>query len=277
VHLAPGLIRQYSLCNSPRERHRYLIAVKKEPQSRGGSLAMHALVEGRALTISQPRNNFSLHPSASHHVLLAGGIGVTPVLSMAHELLSTGTSFELLYFTRSNAHTAFAAVLSSEQFEGYVQLHPAVQAGALEALLRRLLARPPADTHAYVCGPPPFMDLVTRVAAEGLPAGAIHKEYFAAAPAPQPVHDAAFQVRLARTGRTYDVGAGQTIVAALAAHGVNIATSCEQGVCGTCITDVLEGVPDHRDLILSGDEKAAGNLITPCVSRSKTNLLVLDV
>jgi vanillate O-demethylase ferredoxin subunit len=210
-------------------------------------------------------------------VLLAGGIGVTPILSMAHELLSTGTSFELHYFTRSSAHTAFAAVLSSEQFEGYVELHPAVQAGALEALLRRLLARPPADTHAYVCGPAPFMDLVTRVAAQEIPSGAIHKEYFAAAPGPQPAHDAPFQVRLARSGRTYDVSAGQTIVAALAAQGVQIATSCEQGVCGTCITDVLEGVPDHRDVILSDDEKAAGNLITPCVSRSKTNLLVLDL
>ncbi|MDR5748897.1 PDR/VanB family oxidoreductase [Caballeronia sp. LZ029] len=278
VHIDSGLIRQYSLCNGPHETDRYLIAVKKEPESRGGSRAMHERIrEGDVIAVSAPRNNFPIEQQAKHHLLLAGGIGITPVFSMARHLLAAGESFELQYFTRSIQHTAFHALLSGLDFKRRVTFHYAIEPDALRAYLRKLLWHRPEGAHLYLCGPRQFMDLVETTAAPTWPPEAVHLEYFAADPMSLTGSQETFQVRLARSDTTFAVPAGRSIVEVLAEHGVHIETSCEQGVCGTCLTGVLDGVPDHRDVFLTDAEKQACDKIMPCVSRAKSLLLVLDL
>ena len=273
--LRDGLVRQYSLCNSPSESHRYLIAVLRDANSRGGSIAMHALVEGSALEIGEPRNHFPLHPQARHSVLLAGGIGVTPIMSMAEALDREGASFELHYCTRSATRTAFRDRLADSRFADRVHLY-FDDAGAGERLrLDALLAQPHSDTHLYVCGPSGFIAAALDAAkAAGWSDANVHREFFAAAPTQE---GGAFQVKLSSTGRVIDVAQEMTVVSALAQAGVEVPTSCEQGVCGTCLTRVLSGEPDHRDLYLTDEEKAANDRFLPCCSRAKSSLLVLDL
>ncbi|MNJ99151.1 Phthalate dioxygenase reductase [compost metagenome] len=278
VHLAEGLIRQYSLCNGPDDIHHYLIAVKRETESRGGSQAMHeSIKEGDLIRISAPRNNFLLQQSNGPYLLLAGGIGVTPILAMARHLLAQGLPFELQYFTRSIAHTAFHEFLSGPEFQGRVKFHYALEPEGLRAYLRKLLWQYPQHGALYLCGPRVFMDLVESTAAATWPPEAVHLEYFNADPLALAGEQESFEVRLARTGGTYPVPAGVTIIEALAAHGIQVDTSCEQGVCGTCLTGVLEGTPDHRDVYLTDAEKKSCDKIMPCVSRAKSPLLVLDL
>ncbi|MBO9646631.1 MAG: oxidoreductase [Pseudacidovorax sp.] len=277
VNLPNGLVRQYSLCNSAAERHRYRIAVLREPTSRGGSAAVHDLVkEGDVLTISAPRNHFALH-DAPRSLLLAGGIGVTPILCMAQRLATWGADFEMHYCTRSPARTAFREEIAASAFADRVHLHHDDGPEAQKLRVAELLKTPEPGTQIYVCGPGGFIDHVVNTAkANGWPAQQIHLEYFAAA-AQDTSGDQPFEVKLTSSGQTYRIPKDQTIVQALRAEGVEIMVSCEQGVCGTCITRVLEGVPDHRDCYLTDDERAANDQFTPCCSRSKTPLLVLDL
>ncbi|WP_304306872.1 PDR/VanB family oxidoreductase [Pseudacidovorax intermedius] len=277
VNLPNGLVRQYSLCNSAAERHRYRIAVLREPTSRGGSAAVHDLVkEGDVLTISAPRNHFALH-DAPRSLLLAGGIGVTPILCMAQRLATWGADFEMHYCTRSPARTAFREEIAASGFADKVHLHHDDGPEAQKLRVAELLKTPEPGTQIYVCGPGGFIDHVVNTAkANGWPAQQIHLEYFAAA-AQDTSGDQPFEVKLTSSGQTYRIPKDQTIVQALRAEGVEIMVSCEQGVCGTCITRVLEGVPDHRDCYLTDDERAANDQFTPCCSRSKTPLLVLDL
>ncbi|MCC7411531.1 MAG: oxidoreductase [Gammaproteobacteria bacterium] len=277
VHLGDGLIRQYSLCNDPRERHRYRLGVLREAQSRGGSVAMHERVNaGDRISISTPRNTFHLDERASHSILLAGGIGVTPMIAMAYRLAALGASFELHYCTRSRARTAFHDLLTSAPFADRVQLH--FDDGPKDQLLDApaLLRSPGAGTSLYVCGPKGMMDYVLGQVG-GWPEGRVHREYFSADPQAGHDHDGSFRVRIASTGAEYEIPANKTIVDALAGHGVDIPVSCEQGICGTCLTGVLEGQPDHRDAFLSDDEHAANTQMTPCCSRAKSALIVLDL
>ncbi|WP_295374223.1 PDR/VanB family oxidoreductase [uncultured Pseudacidovorax sp.] len=277
VNLPNGLVRQYSLCNSAAERHRYRIAVLREPSSRGGSAAVHDLVkEGDVLTISAPRNHFALH-DAPRSLLLAGGIGVTPILCMAQRLATWGADFEMHYCTRSPARTAFREEIAASGFADKVHLHHDDGPEAQKLRVAELLKTSEPGTQIYVCGPGGFIDHVVNTAkANGWPAQQIHLEYFAAA-AQDTSGDQPFEVKLTSSGQTYRIPKDQTIVQALRAEGVEIMVSCEQGVCGTCITRVLEGVPDHRDCYLTDDERAANDQFTPCCSRSKTPLLVLDL
>ena len=278
VHIDAGVVRQYSLCNGPAERERYVIAVKREAASRGGSRAMHErIAEGDVLSISAPRNHFPIDPKATHHLLLAGGIGVTPLISMARHLQSCGASFDLQYFTRSVEHTAFHAVLSRPHFDGKITFHYALDPDGLHAYLHRLLWRRPEGAHLYVCGPRPFMDLVETTASATWPPEAVHTEYFTADPMAYAGPREAFEVRLARRGGAYKIPADKSIVGALAEYGVEIPTSCEQGVCGTCLCGVLEGTPDHRDAFLTEAQRKAGDKMMPCVSRAKGTTLVLDI
>ena len=278
VAVEPGLVRQYSLTNGPLDTSGYFIAVKQEPQSRGGSRAMHERVkEGDRLTISAPRNNFALEPAASHHLLLAGGIGITPLLSMARSLQEFGASFELQYFSRSIPHTAFHDALAAPRYRGKAAFHYALEPEAVRAYLRKLLWHRREGAHLYLCGPRAFMDLVEQTAAPTWPPEAVHLEYFSADPASLAGPRETFRVRLARSGGEYEIPAGQTIVQALAAQGFQIVTSCEQGVCGTCLTGLLEGTPEHRDVFLTDQERQAGDKIMPCVSRAKGDILVLDL
>lgn len=276
VHLPGGLTRQYSLCNDPAEQQHYQIAVLRDPASRGGSVAVHDLVqEGQALQISAPKNHFALAHGAPRHLLLAGGIGITPLLCMAQRLRATGASFELHYATRSLARTAFRDEIAA--FGDKVKLHLDDGDAAQKLDLPAVLAAQPAATRLYVCGPTGFIDFVLATAkARGWPADHLHLEYFGAAPQ-DTTGDQAFEVRLASSGQTYTVPADKTVVQALQAHGIEIMVSCEQGVCGTCLTRVLEGECDHRDLYLTDEEKAANDQFTPCCSRAKSKLLVLDI
>jgi vanillate O-demethylase ferredoxin subunit len=278
VQLPGGITRQYSLCNDPQESHRYLIGVLKDPASRGGSKAMHELVNvGDTLTISAPRNHFPLAHEAAHSVLLAGGIGVTPILCMAERLAIASASFEMHYATRSRERTAFHQRIGKSGFASKVQFHLDDGAQEQKLQLATLLATPEAGTHLYVCGPKGFMDAVLGPArANGWPEAQIHYEYFGAEII-KSADDGSFQVQLASSGKIVRRPADQTVTAALAKAGVEILTSCEQGVCGTCITRVLEGEPDHRDLYFTPEEQARNDQFTPCCSRSKSPLLVLDL
>jgi vanillate O-demethylase ferredoxin subunit len=271
----PGLVRQYSLCNPPHERHRYVIGVLRDPGSRGGSQAMHEQIHaGTALTISTPRNHFPLM-DAPRSVLLAGGIGITPLLAMAETLSAQGKQFALHYCTRSPERTAFRERLLSAPYAAHVRFHhDSVQPLDLPALLAAL----ERDTHIYFCGPAGFIDHVkASAAAAGWPPEQLHLEYFGAAAAVPIDGDQPFEVKLKSSGKCYTIPPGVTVLRVLNDAGVFVPASCEQGVCGTCLTHVLDGVPDHRDLYLTEAEQAANDIFAPCCSRSKTASLLLDL
>ena len=278
VEVAPGMVRQYSLCHSPADNARYRIGVLKDPASRGGSLAVHRLKVGDTIRISPPRNHFPLDPVARRSLLFAGGIGVTPILCMAEQLSDLGADFTMHYCARSRQRAAFADYFASCRFADRVQLHLDDGALAQKLDIDAALGAAPAGTHIYVCGPPSFIEWVLQAAqAKGFPPSNVHREYFA--PAAPVAHDAdgPFQVKLASSGRIVDIPADRSIIAVLADIGVDIPSSCAYGVCGTCITRVLEGEADHRDVVLTDAEKNEGRQFTPCCSRAKTPLLVLDL
>jgi vanillate monooxygenase ferredoxin subunit len=277
VQVPGGLTRQYSLCNDAAEQHRYRIAVLRDPASRGGSTGMHdALKEGDTLQISEPRNHFPL-VHAERTLLFAGGIGVTPLLSMAQRLAHIGADFRMHYCTRSAERTAFRDEIAASAYADRVDFHHDDGDAAQKLQLEQVIAQPQAGTHLYVCGPTGFIDWVVETADRlGWPKDQVHLEYFGAAPQ-DTAGDRAFQVKIASSGETYEVAADQTVVQALQKHGIEILTSCEQGVCGTCITRVLQGECDHRDLYFTDEEKAQNDQFTPCCSRAKSAVLVLDL
>jgi vanillate O-demethylase ferredoxin subunit len=277
VHVAPGLVRQYSLCNDPAETGRYRIAVLREPASRGGSAGMHERVRvGDRLQVSAPRNHFPLTP-ATRSLLLAGGIGVTPMLAMATTLHRAGSAFEMHYCGRSRHRMAFVDELARSAFAARVQVHADDGAPEQRLDIERLLTQTDADTHLYVCGPSGFMDHVLDTARRlGWPESRLHREYFAGT-VTTAEDDAAFDVRVASSGLVLRVPSDQRVIDVLAAHGVEVPVSCESGVCGTCLTRVLEGTPDHRDSFLTDSERQANDQFPPCCSRACSPLLVLDL
>lgn len=275
VHVGQSLIRQYSLWNGPDEADAYFIGVKREPQSRGGSIGMHELSVGDRLTISSPRNNFRLDAHGGPALLLAGGIGITPLLAMARHLEAQRTEFQLHLFSRSHELAPFASRLLAHPD---MRVHCGLVPPVLDGTLADLFKASPQGSHVYICGPAPFMALAGAIATErDWPQENIHLEHFAAV---QPTEDPAarsFEVVAQRSGKTVVVEPKQTIAQALIDAGVDLLTSCEQGVCGTCATAVLEGEPDHRDQYFNAAEHTSGKVITPCVSRCKGNRLVLDI
>lgn len=277
VHLDHGITRQYSLSNSPADRSHYRIGVLREANSRGGSIAMHALTEGDLLEISEPRNHFPLAEAATHTVLLAGGIGVTPIMSMAEHLAEIGASFELHYCAREPSRAAFLLQLTGGRLVDQVRLYFDSAGEECRADFHALLAKPELGKHLYVCGPAGFIEAVSAAAGGmGWDARNIHREYFVAAQSQQSANGT-FQIRLARDGRVIKVGECESVVDALTKAGVDVPTSCEQGVCGTCLTRVLSGEPEHRDLYLTDEERTANDRFLPCCSRSKSPVLVLDL
>lgn len=275
VHIADGLVRQYSLCNPPGETARYRIGVLDDPASRGGSRAIHRdFVPGTRVRISSPRNHFPLDAGAESSILVGGGIGVTPMLAMAYALRAAGKQFELHYCSRSADRAGFLDELARE-FEGQLHLHFDDGEAAQRFDPATCLRAQPAGTHLYVCGPAGFMDWVLGEAeAVGYGVDRIHFEYFNV---DIDTHGAAFEVVAAQSGISVNVGEDETILDALAKAGVKVDKSCEQGVCGTCICDVLEGVPDHKDKFLTDEEREANEEIVVCCSRAKTPRLVLDI
>ena len=275
VHLPNGLVRQYSLTNGPGELDRYRIGVKLEPDGGGGSLALHDSVRvGDVLAVSEPRNNFPLRRDAVRTILVAGGIGITPLLAMAQALRHQGLDFELHVFARSDDHIAFAELVDGlgEAVTRHIGLSPAETGAALEALL----ADPGPHEHAYVCGPGPMLDAARRIAAAaGRADDTVHFEYFAN---PTEIDDSTtFTVDLARSALSLEVPAGATVMEVLRSNGVEVASSCETGACGTCRVAVLDGEPVHNDVYLNDTEKQQGDQMMVCVSRARSDRLVLDI
>ncbi|MGW1624964.1 PDR/VanB family oxidoreductase [Streptomyces sp. NPDC002172] len=275
VDRAAGLVRQYSLCGPPQDRTRYRLAVLAEAASRGGSLGMHRLREGDRLRISHPRNRFGVSDEARRHLLVAGGIGVTPLLAMAHALEARGAEYELHYCARSRADSAFVEELENNP---RVQLHFDDGPDDQRFSVADDIGPPDSEAAIYVCGPGGFMDFVISSArGAGWPAQAIHKERFA------PVEDTAahtaggtFTVRLAKSGDEYEIKDGESVLDVLLAAGVDAPYSCQQGICGECIVRVLAGEPDHRDDVLTDRERADG-MFTTCSSRAHSPILELDL
>ncbi|WP_034300558.1 PDR/VanB family oxidoreductase [Herbaspirillum sp. RV1423] len=277
-----GVMRQYSLCGPLDDVHAYTIAVKKETASRGGSAALHDAVRiGSVLEVGVPRNLFALDAGAREHVLFGAGIGVTPLLSMAYRLLAQGGNFTLHYFARAREYAAFADLLDAPPFAGKVRFHYGVRGADMAHYLQACLDAADPQAHVYTCGPAPFMDAVVACAARSRPEEAIHLEHFkaveTASSAPGGDGDAAFDIRLASSGKVMQVPPGVSIVDVLSQAGICIDTSCREGICGTCVVPLLEGEPDHRDNCLSKKEKAANDQICTCVSRARSGLLVLDL
>ncbi len=281
LQLAPGLARSYSLCNTPSQRDRYVIAVKREPASRGGSAWMHDEVEeGSLLTASAPSNAFPLVADVRAPLLLGAGIGITPLYAMAAELAQDGHRHRLHYFARSLAHAAFFHELAG--ISHGLSLHLGLDGPETEAAIAAALAASPRSTPLYVCGPAPFIDAARGHARQsGWREDDIHVELFSAPPTPAapPVEatgDAAFELVLQRSGVRCMVQPGQSIVTAAALAGVEIGTSCGEGFCGSCESVVLEGQPLHRDSVLGAAARASGRTLMPCVSRCAGARLVLD-
>lgn len=277
VTVGDGIVRQYSLCNDPQDTHRYLIGVLRHADSRGGSRAMHELDVGDMVDVSVPKNHFPLDHSHRRSLLLAGGIGVTPILCMAERLANVGAEFSMHYCTRSKKRTAFMERIKRSSFAPRVAFH--FSDGPAEQLIDipALLDCPDADTHLYVCGPAGFMDLVIATAQEkGWPDAHVHREYFAGA-SYGAENNLAFDVKLASTGKIIHVAKEKSVTTALAECGIDIPISCAEGVCGTCLTRVMEGELEHRDRFLTAEERARNDQFTPCCSRARGALLVLDL
>jgi vanillate O-demethylase ferredoxin subunit len=240
-------------------------------------VAIHdELREGDLIEISEPRNHFPL-VRARRSLLFAGGIGVTPLLCMAQRLSRIHADFEMHYCTRSPERTAFQELIAGTGLAASVHYH--FDNGDERQLLdvREVLGDPDDSTHLYVCGPDGFMAHVLQAARTygWLPQN-IHYEYFGAQPM-DTSGDTAFDVVIASSGETVRIPAGKSVVEILRQHDVDIEASCQQGVCGTCVTRVLEGEPEHRDRVLTSEQKAKNDQFTPCCSRSKSPVLVLDL
>ena len=275
--LAPSLTRSYSLCNDPQERHRYVVAVHLAPASRGGSRHVHEQLRvGERLQVSPPRNNFALDEGAAHTVLIAGGIGITPLKAMIARLEALGHSWELHYATRSRDTLAFADELRALEARqpGRVRLHIDAEAKGARLDLRALVAGAPPAAHFYCCGPETMLDAFAQATA-ALARGQVHVEHFGGA---GPVaSEGGFAVMLRRSQRRIEIARGQTILDALLAADVKVPYSCREGVCGTCEVKVLEGTPDHRDVVLTPEEHARNDAMLVCCSGAKSKVLVLDL
>lgn len=278
VFLPNGLIRQYSIASAPFMRDHYELCIKREAASRGGSLFMYEhLAEGDELEISQPRNLFALKP-AEHYVLIAAGIGITPLLSMAAELFSKQQSFSLHYYTRTVADVAFRERLETRFGKNHIHLHHSDAGRSPRQYLPQELSHPGLEQRIYMCGPAEFMNHVeVRLKQLGWPSDCVHKEAFSAAPLIVQENPGTFEIELRSTGLVYRVPAGQSIAHVLLGAGVDIPLSCEQGMCGACITGVISGQPEHLDMVLTDAERASNTQMMLCCSRSLSARLVLDL
>ncbi len=276
LNLADGLRRQYSLCGDPAEASLYRIGVLLPSRSRGGSAWVHRhLVEGARISISAPRNLFALDESLDEYVLLAGGIGITPILAMARRLHTLGKAFSLHYCARSRSQAAFTQELADAPFGKHVRFHFDDEEEASFDVGAALIAARPARG-LYVCGPGGFMDYVFEAALQrGWSESQLHREDFANAI--DTTEDKAFSIIVRTTGAKIQVPIGVSAAKALEDAGYFVSTSCEQGICGSCLTPVLEGLPDHRDTFQTMEERSRNDQFTPCCSRALTESLVVEI
>ncbi|MCK9894479.1 PDR/VanB family oxidoreductase [Frankia sp. AgB32] len=270
--LPGGLTRQYSLCGEPGERRAWRIGVLREPAGRGGSAYVHDhLPQGATVEVRGPRNHFALVPAA-RYLFLAGGIGITPILAMTTAAARAGADWELHYGGRARASMAFLDDLGAAGDR--VTLYPQDEVGLMD--LDGLLAAPRPDTAVYCCGPEPLLAAVERHCA-AWPPGSLHIERFTPRDVGAPVRAGSFEITLAASGRTLTVPPDRSILEVVEAAGVSVLSSCQEGTCGTCETAVLAGEVDHRDSLLTPDERAANDTIFLCVSRAACSRLVLDL
>ncbi|MFD0476733.1 PDR/VanB family oxidoreductase [Nonomuraea thailandensis] len=263
------MTRQYSLCGDRWDPHAYRIGVLREPDGRGGSAYVHdELAVGDTVAIGGPRNNFPLAPS-ERYLFVAGGIGITPLLPMIYQAELLGADWRLLYGGRTRASMAFMGELA--RYGSRVEVVPQDERGLLD-----LPAELPPDTKVYCCGPAGLLDAMERHAA-GWPAGTLRTERFVAKDLGVPARAEPFEVELRRTGTTVTVTSGRSVLQAINDAGVNVLSSCRQGLCGTCETTVLAGEVDHRDALLDDAERAVGDCMFVCVSRARSDRLVLDL
>jgi vanillate O-demethylase ferredoxin subunit len=277
LHLANGLMRSYSLMNPQGERHRYVIAVNKDAASKGGSRFVHEnLKAGGTLSITAPRNNFPLIETASRVVLIGGGIGITPLWCMIQRLEELGRAWELFYSTRTREMMAFRDRLEAleKKSGGRVHLNFDHEPDGKMFDLAAIVAAVPADAHLYCCGPTPMLQAF-EAACKSRPPAQVHVEYFTAKE--EAATEGGYTVVLARSGKTFTIPSGKTILDTLLDAKIDVPFSCMQGVCGTCETKVIEGVPDHRDSVLTQAEQAANKTMMICCSGSKSAKLVLDL
>jgi ferredoxin-NADP reductase len=277
LHLSNGLIRSYSLLNDQNERHRYVVGVNRDPASRGGSEFMHGVLRpGEILPVSPPRNNFELEETAAATVLIAGGIGVTPMLSMVRRLEELGRDWRIFYSARRRSGAAFLeelTALAGDRADRLVLNFDAENGGQFLDL-KAIVAGAGPDAHFYCCGPIPMLKAF-EAATESQNPERVHVEYFAGAE--EASLEGGYVVELAKSGKSFEIQEGKTILDTLLDAGYDIAFSCMEGVCGSCETAVISGEPDHRDMILSTTEKAANKTMMICCSGSKGAKLVLDL
>jgi tetrachlorobenzoquinone reductase len=275
VHLPNGLVRQYSLTNDCRERDRYMIGVARVADSRGGSSFVHSSIRaGAQVTVGGPINNFALDPRAERFLFIAGGIGVTPIMSMIRWCVANAKPWRLIYAARSRQRAAFYDQLCALA-ESNAQFHFDDERGQVLDVAEALAGWNEGEW-IYCCGPAPLMDSV-KALTEHLPPGTVRFEWFSTPDDREPQESNAFKVRLERTGVEFDVPEHKSILEVLEENGIEHPFSCREGLCGTCVTDVSSGEPDHRDYVLTDEERASGKLMTICCSRSKSRLLVLDL
>lgn len=276
LRTSSGLIRQYSLCGDPKVRGSYRLGILLDPKSRGGSIAVHQeVLDGGIVEVSAPRNHFPLVTAATESLLFAGGIGITPLMAMAYSLTDGGSAFTLHYCVRERSRAAFHEELAEGLLADHVRFH--FDDGPPEQRLdvAGAFGSPLPGRHIYVCGPAGFIDFITEEArCRGWPDAQVHSERFDA-----DVDKAgdSFEFVASRSGRSFVIPGDKTIAEVLLAAGVDVSVACEQGICGTCLSDVLEGIPDHRDLVQSDEEKGENARIALCCSRSLSARLVVDV
>jgi vanillate O-demethylase ferredoxin subunit len=274
VHMPEGMVRSYSLLNDAGERHRYVIGVHRSPTSRGGSAWLHGSARtGAMLQVGRPRNNFALREQAPHSVFIAGGIGITPLWSMVQRLQRLGRPWTLHYGCRSRASAALLEEVQQVSQGGRVHLSFGDE-GAAQLDLAAIVRNAPAGAHFYCCGPAGMQDAF-RAACTGVEPERVHLESFA--PKEAAATAGGFTVRLARSGRSVAVVPGRTILETLEGCGLTVPFSCREGVCGACETRVLCGTPEHRDMVLSDAERAAGKTMMVCCSGSLGPELELDL
>jgi phthalate 4,5-dioxygenase reductase subunit len=275
VRVPSGANRNYSLSNDPDERDRYVIAVKRDAAGRGGSISMtDDVAEGDLIDVSEPRNEFELNDRARSYVFVAGGIGITPILSMMRHLKATdGPRFKLYYLTRSPEMTAFIDELAGPEWKSHVVVHHDFGDLANAFDFWPVFEKTGSGTHVYCCGPRALMDGVRDMTGHW-PQGSVHFESFGV-DAALSAQNEAFTVKLERSGRRFDIPVDRSILEVLRDNGIRAPSSCESGTCGSCRTTLCAGEAEHRDMVLGEDEKASQIMI--CVSRAKGGELVLDL
>lgn len=276
VYVSERTIRQYSLCNDPSSSSHYRLAVLNDINSRGGSRTVHETFrEGMVVRIGRPRNNFELVEDGGRAILLAGGIGITPLLSMAYRLQAIGADFEFHLCVRSLDRAPFLDEIAAAPFGNRFQLHVDDGPGEQRFQPDQDIRGVGPQTSVYVCGPKGFMDFVVSAARKaGCLDGRLHTENFSAGDLKG---GKSFTVVAARSGRRLVVPSEKSIAMVLEENGIGVDLSCEQGICGTCLTKVLKGQPEHRDTFQTAAEKQKNDRVAICCSRSMSEELVLDI